>query len=221
MPERQYPVRIPPPVAGAAPLEFSLAITRQESSFDPRARSPADARGMMMLLPSTARIVARQMGVGYAESRLYDSDYNMQLGSFHLGQLVDTFGGSYLMTAAGYNAGPGRPARWINDCGDPRGAATDPVDFIECTPFTETRDYMMRVMENMQVYRARLNGGTGPLTLSADLKRGAGGYASPTTSSAPEPTLVPASVSLTNASLGKAPSGPPSGPNVVAMQPIP
>jgi soluble lytic murein transglycosylase len=210
-----YPVLTPPQVANAPDPAFVLAITRQESSFDPRARSPADARGMMMLLPSTARIVARQMGVGYAEGRLYEQDYNMQLGSFHLGQLVGTFGGSYLMTAAGYNAGPGRPAKWIGDCGDPRGASTDPVDFIECTPFTETRDYMMRVMENMQVYRARLSGGTGPLTLSADLKRGAAGYASPV--SAPEPTLVPASVSLSNAGAAQ----PPSGPNVVAMQPIP
>jgi soluble lytic murein transglycosylase len=215
LPERMYPLTATPKVAGAPDPAFVLAITRQESSFDPNARSPADARGMMMLLPSTARIVARQMGVSYSASRLYDSDYNMQLGTFHLGQLVDTFDGSYLMTAAGYNAGPGRPAKWVGDCGDPRSAATDPVDFIECTPFGETRDYMMRVMENMQVYRARLNGGTGPLTLSADLKRGAAGYASP--AAAPEPTLMPASVSLTNADARQ----PPSGPNIVAMQPIP
>ena len=131
---------------------------------------------MMMLLPSTARVVARQMGVGFAEGRLYEADYNMQLGSFHLGQLVDTFSGSYLMTAAGYNAGPGRPARWVGECGDPRQPGFDPADFIECTPFTETRDYMMRVMENMQVYRARLNGGTGRLTPTADLKRGSATY---------------------------------------------
>lgn len=176
LPERMYPITSTPQVAGAPDPAFILAITRQESSFDPRARSPADARGMMMLLPSTARVVARRMGVSYAEGRLYEADYNMQLGSYFLGSLVDTFGGSYLMSAAGYNAGPGRPAKWINDCGDPRGAGIDPVDFIECTPFTETRDYMMRVMENMQVYRARLNGGAGPLTIAADLKRGAPTY---------------------------------------------
>ena len=63
-------------------------------------------------------------------------------------------------------------------CGDPRGAATDPIDFIECIPFSETRNYVMRVMEGMQVYRARLAGGSAPITLSADLKRGSyGGYA--------------------------------------------
>jgi soluble lytic murein transglycosylase len=134
LPERMYPIMATPQVSGAPDPAFILAITRQESSFDPRARSPADARGMMMLLPSTARIVARQMGVGYVEGRLWDADYNMQLGSFHLGQLVDTFGGSYLMTAAGYNAGPGRPARWIGECGDPRSPGFDAVDFIECTP---------------------------------------------------------------------------------------
>jgi soluble lytic murein transglycosylase len=199
LPERMYPIMATPQVSGAPDPAFILAITRQESSFDPRARSPADARGMMMLLPSTARIVARQMGVGYVEGRLWDADYNMQLGSFHLGQLVDTFSGSYLMTAAGYNAGPGRPARWIGECGDPRSPGFDAVDFIECTPFTETRDYMMRVMENMQVYRARLNGGTGALTLSADLKRGASTYA------AVQPGPAPVA----------------SSADVVTMQPIP
>lgn len=177
LPERMYPVIATPQLSNAPDPAFILAITRQESSFDPRARSPADARGMMMLMPATARIVARQMGVPYDVGRLYDADYNMQLGSYHLGDLLGDFAGSYIMTAAGYNAGPGRPARWIGDCGDPRSSFTDPVDFIECVPFTETRDYIMRVMENMQVYRARLAGGTGPLTLSQDLKRGAAAYA--------------------------------------------
>jgi soluble lytic murein transglycosylase len=77
-----------------------------------------------------------------------------------------------LLTTVGYNAGPARPPQWTARCGDPRAGAVDPVDFIECAPFTETRNYMMRVMENMQVYKARLNGGTGPLTLSQDLRRG-------------------------------------------------
>jgi soluble lytic murein transglycosylase len=173
MPERQYPVRLPPTVPGAAPVEFTLAITRQESSFDPRARSHANARGMMQFLPATGRNVARQLGLPYSDERLYDGDFNMTLGSYHLGDLTRNFGGSMLMTTIGYNAGPARPPQWIARCGDPRGGAVDPVDFIECAPFTETRNYMMRVMENMQVYRARLNGGSAPLTLSADLRRGA------------------------------------------------
>ena len=172
MPERQYPIRIPPPVSGAAPLEFTLAITRQESSFDPRARSHANARGMMQFLPGTGRAVARQLGMPYSDEQLYDGDYNMTLGSFHLGDLTNRFGGSMLLTTVGYNAGPARPPQWIARCGDPRGGQVDPVDFIECAPFTETRNYMMRVMENMSVYKARINGGSAPLTLSDDLRRG-------------------------------------------------
>jgi len=172
MPERQYPVRLPPQVPGAAPIEFTLAITRQESSFDPRARSHANARGMMQFLPATGRIVARQLGMPYSDEQLYDADYNMTLGSYHLGDLTNRFNGSMLLTTIGYNAGPARPAQWVARCGDPRAGQVDPVDFIECAPFTETRNYMMRVMENMQVYRARLNGGSAPLTLSEDLRRG-------------------------------------------------
>jgi soluble lytic murein transglycosylase len=172
LPERMYPVRVPPVIPGAAPVEFSLAITRQESSFDPGVRSGADARGMMQLLPSTGAAVARRLGLPFSADRLYDADFNMTLGSYHLGELMNNFGGSMLLTAVGYNAGPARPPQWTARCGDPRGGAVDPIDFIECVPFTETRDYMMRVMENVAVYRARLNGGSAPLTLSQDLRRG-------------------------------------------------
>ena len=132
---------------------------------------------MMQFLPATAASVARQLSMPYSAERLWDADYNMTLGSFHLGDLTRRFGGSMLLTTVGYNAGPGRAPQWVARCGDPRGGAAgggiDPVDFIECAPFTETRNYMMRVMENMQIYRARLNGGTGALTLSSDIARGA------------------------------------------------
>lgn len=172
MPERMYPVRIPTAVPGAAPLEFTLAITRQESSFDPMARSSADARGMMQFLPATAQGVARRIGLPYSADRLWDPDYNMQLGSYHLAELTGNFGGSQLLATVGYNAGPARPPQWVARCGEPRANTVDPLDFIECAPFTETRNYMMRVMENMQVYRARLNGGTAQINLSADIARG-------------------------------------------------
>ncbi len=172
MPQHQYPIRIPPIVAGAAPLEFTLAITRQESSFDPRARSGADARGMMQFLPSTGAAVARQLNMPFSADRLWDGDYNMTLGSYHLGDLINRFGGSMLLATIGYNAGPARPEQWVTRCGDPRDGSMDPVDFIECAPFTETRNYMMRVMENMAIYKARLNGGAAPLTTSADIARG-------------------------------------------------
>ena len=135
---------------------------------------------MMQILPSTASGVARKLGMGFSASRLYEADYNMQLGSAYLGQLVDRFSGSYIMATAGYNAGPGRPAQWTSFCGDPRGGSQDPLDFIECIPFSETRNYVMRVLENTQVYRAKMAGGSSPITLSYDLRRGAYGYSAPT-----------------------------------------
>ncbi|HEX5262961.1 MAG TPA: lytic transglycosylase domain-containing protein, partial [Phenylobacterium sp.] len=144
-------------------------------------------RGMMQLMPSTAKILARKVGVSYSPGELDDPNYNMRLGSRYLGQLVSHFSGSYVMATAGYNAGPGRPTQWTAFCGDPRGGTTDPIDYIECIPFSETRNYVMRVMENTQVYRAKLNGGSAPVTLSADLKRGSYGY-----QAAPMPTVAQA-----------------------------
>lgn len=170
LPERMYPLLTVPPSEGLADTAFTLAIARQESSFDPHARTPANARGLMMLLPDTARIEARKLGLPYEEAMLWDPGYNLKVGSAYLGQMVSRMGGSYLLAAAAYNAGVNRPLKWVPACGDPR-AGGDPVNFIECVPYGETRDYMMRVMENLQVYRARLAGGTGPLTLDADLRR--------------------------------------------------
>ena len=172
LPERGYPLHATPTGVGPVEAAFILGITRQESGFDPHIRSPAGATGMMQLMPGTASIVARKLGYSYGPERLQDADFNMQLGSAFLGQLVDQFSGSYVMATAAYNSGPGRPTEWTTFCGDPRTASTDPADFIECIPFTETRDYVMRVMEGVQVYRARLAGGTGKLTLPADLRRG-------------------------------------------------
>ncbi len=189
LPERGYPLRTPPPVMGAPDPALTLGITRQESGFDPMARSGADARGMMQLLPATAASEARRLGMSYETSMLYQPDYNMQLGQAFLGRQINNFSGSYPMAIAAYNAGPGRPPQWITFCGDPRGAATDPIDFIECIPFSETRNYVMRVMEGMQVYRARLGNGSAPITLSADLKRGGYTYAGPT-SAAPQPLPI-------------------------------
>lgn len=118
LPQRAYPYLTPPEAPGAAEPAFVLAITRQESDFDPRTRSGAGARGMMQLMPATAQIVARKIGVSYSSSMLDDPDYNMRLGSSFLGQLVDRFSGSYVMAAAGYNAGPGRPTQWVSWCGE-------------------------------------------------------------------------------------------------------
>ena len=152
LPERGYPLRTPPTVAGGAETAFVLGITRQESGFDPHAHSGAGAMGMMQLMPATAHTLAHRLG--YGAGALEDADYNMTLGSAYLGQLVDQFSGSYVMAAAAYNAGPGRPTEWAGFCGDPRSSSTDPADFIECIPFSETRDYVMRVLEATEVLTA-------------------------------------------------------------------
>lgn len=171
--ERGYPVLEVFPEPGSAEPAFMLSIARQESNFDPAARSGPGARGLMQLMPGTAQIVARRLGVSYSAELLQEPSYNLRLGGAYLGGLVDAFGGSYVLAAAGYNAGPGRPPQWIAFCGDPRGGLSDPVDFIECIPFSETRNYVMRTLETTSVYRARLKGGEAPLTLAEDLKRGA------------------------------------------------
>ncbi len=170
LPDRGYPVLTVPSEPGASEPAFSLSIARQESNFDPHARSKV-AYGLMQLIPATAQSMARKVGLEYGTGRLDDPEFNMRLGSSYLGQLVDEFSGSYVLAAAAYNAGPGRPTQWLVSCGDPRQAG-DPADFIECIPFTETRNYVMRAIESLEVYRARLNGGSTPLTIAADLKRG-------------------------------------------------
>lgn len=171
LPERGYPLLRHPEVPGAAEPAYVLSIARQESNFDPKARSGPGARGLMQIMPKTGAHIARNLGEPFSTNRLLDPDYNLRLGAVYLGHMVDTFGGSYAMASAAYNAGPGRPADWANVCGDPRGGGADPVDFIECIPFSETRNYVMRTLETMLIYRARLNGGRTPLNLSTELRR--------------------------------------------------
>ena len=187
LPERGYPLVAPPAVTSSAEPAFSLSIARQESNFDPNARSGVGARGMMQLMPATARLTARKMGEPFAEGRLTEAAYNMRLGATYLGDMVDSFSGSYATAAAAYNAGPGRPRDWVSFCGDPRTGSTDPLDFIECIPFSETRNYVMRTLETTLVYRARLNGGATPMSLSSDLKRGSYVYSAQATPAASPP----------------------------------
>jgi soluble lytic murein transglycosylase len=135
-----------------------LAIARQESNFDVAAQSPVGARGLMQLMPPTATAVARANKVKFDRNRLTsDGSYNIQLGASYLDSLVRSFGGSYIMAAAAYNAGPGRPRAWAQRYGDPRDPSVDPVDWVEQIPFSETRTYAQRVMENVMVYRAMLS----------------------------------------------------------------
>ncbi len=150
-----------------------LAITRQETEFDPRAVSHAGARGLMQLMPATARSTALEEGLPYQAGWLVDDpSYNITLGAAHLQHLLEDWNGSYVLTIASYNAGAGRPREWIGDWGDPRQRNVDVIDWIELIPFSETRNYVQRVLENVQVYRHRLAGGPVPVRIEQDLRRG-------------------------------------------------
>lgn len=125
----------------------------------------------MQLLPGTAKIVAGELGLDYEPGKLLtDPGYNAQLGAGYLAKMVAEFGPSIALVASGYNAGPGRPRRWVTEFGDPRLAETDIVDWVETIPFTETRTYVMRVVEGVVIYRAKLRGSVGPVRVSAELK---------------------------------------------------
>lgn len=165
------------PVMGLARLpmqvqpEFALAIARRESEFDPAVVSSAGARGLMQVMPGTAEQMARKIGVPYTAGKLTtDWRYNAQMGTAYLAHLEEEFGPSVALVAAGYNAGPGRSREWIASLGDPRSDRVDVVDWIEHIPFTETRNYVMRVAESIPVYRARLAGKPVPIRLTQDLK---------------------------------------------------
>ncbi|MFC7551743.1 lytic transglycosylase domain-containing protein [Pseudoroseomonas wenyumeiae] len=145
---------------------FINAISRQESNFDPAAVSPANARGLMQLLPGTAAQVARQMGVPTQVGWLTTQpQHNIMLGSQYLADQIARFG-NLAMAAAAYNAGPRRVEEWLVTYGDPRLGPTadggDMIDWIEQIPFSETRNYVQRVVENAVIYRA-LDAGTAAL----------------------------------------------------------
>lgn len=153
--------------------EMSLAIARRESEFDPGVVSGAGAQGLMQVMPATARNVAATMGIlaNHETGRLLSEwDYNARLGSTYLAQLAGELGGNVVMMAAGYNAGPGRPRRWMEIFGDPRGRSEEAmIDWIELIPFDETRNYVMRVTESLPVYRARLGKDPLPVPFSQEL----------------------------------------------------
>lgn len=145
-----------------SPLEqaLALAIIRQESSFDKNAESPAGALGLMQLMPATAKDVAKELRMRYAQDLLKsDHMYNIRLGSYYLAKLVNNFSGSYVLAVASYNGGQGNVRKWLKEYGDPRQAENpeEVVDWIENIPFSETRNYVQRVLEGAQIYRQILN----------------------------------------------------------------
>lgn len=155
-----------------------LGLIRQESAFHYQAVSSVGARGLMQLMPATAERVAKSLKVVFrkkdelTEALTRDPSLNVKLGSAYLGDLINRdFNGSYILAVAAYNAGPARVKRWVKDMGDPRSAEVDPIDWIESIPYSETRNYVQRVLEGTQIYRRRL-GETGlQASLQNDLKR--------------------------------------------------
>ena len=151
-------------------VPLSLAVIRQESAFRVNAISPAGARGLMQLMPATAKIISNRLKMRYSRSQLTASPkYNLALGQSYLGELIDKFRGSYVLALVSYNAGPRRARRWIISHGDPRDKEVDAVDWVEMIPFIETRDYVQRVLENLQVYRKKLSNTDLVLGLESDL----------------------------------------------------
>ena len=152
--------------------EMTLAIARRESEFDPNVQSGVGARGLMQIMPATARDVARDLDISgqHTTDRLTaDPDYNARLGATYLSQMAGLFDGNVSMMSAAYNAGPSRPRRWMATYGDPRKGEIDIVDWIEMIPFRETQNYVMRVTESLPVYRARLGKDPLPIPFSEEL----------------------------------------------------
>ncbi|HYE52101.1 MAG TPA: lytic transglycosylase domain-containing protein [Azospirillaceae bacterium] len=150
------------------------ALIRQESTFDQDAVSAAGARGLMQLMPPTAAQIAKRLGLKHTVAKLTaDPAHNVRVGSAYLQELLERYGGSYVLAIAAYNAGPGRVSGWLKEFGDPRQPGVDVIDWIETMPIYETRNYVQRVLENVQVYRLRLNEPAVPV--ADDLARGTGG----------------------------------------------
>jgi soluble lytic murein transglycosylase len=171
-----YPVRAMPdwkPMGPKVEKALIYALTRQESEFNAQAGSHAGAKGLMQLMPGTAKLITRQYKLKYNPKLLTDPSYNARLGAAHLGDLVKEFRGSYILSLVAYNAGPKRSLEWMQRFGDPRAKGIDPIDWVETIPFTETRFYVQKVLQNMHVYRSRLEPSS-MRGMTADLLRGSG-----------------------------------------------
>jgi soluble lytic murein transglycosylase len=187
-------IGVPNYTSVAPPLDRCIvyAITRTESGFDPGDKSAAQAVGLMQVTPSAGRDTAKRYGVSYSWDRLvHDSVYNTQMGAAELSGLLKDYRGSYVLTFAGYNAGRGRVEQWMALHGDPRDPKVDAVDWVERIPFSETRNYVQRVMENLQVYRKRF--GDPAATIEPNLHRAAmiGGQAQAAGKLTPTVELTP------------------------------
>jgi soluble lytic murein transglycosylase len=179
-------IGVPPYSSIGAKLDRCIvySVVRTESAFDQHDMSPAKAVGLMQVTPQAGRDTAKRFGVSYDWNRLVsDPAYNTQMGTAEVAALLSDYRGSYILTFAGYNAGRGRVQQWVAQHGDPRDPKIDAVDWVERIPFSETRNYVQRVMENLQVYRARFGASTA--TIEPNLHRAA------TLQSHPQPASFP------------------------------
>ncbi|HDL16298.1 MAG TPA: lytic transglycosylase domain-containing protein, partial [Rhizobiales bacterium] len=192
--EQAYPTNLLPEYKRInKPVEPALlyALSRQESEFNPVAKSPVGARGLMQIMPGTARAIARQNKVRYHRSKLTkDPSYNVMLGAAHLADLLASYNGSYILTLVAYNAGGGRVRSWTKEFGDPRAKNVDAIDWVERIPFTETRNYVKKILTGLQIFRSRLNGPGGALRILSDLNRGQQETPAETAPPGPEPATA-------------------------------
>jgi len=167
-----HPVMALPQVPDAPEGALVLGLARQESEFDPGVVSSAGARGLMQLMPASAKRAAAMHGMAFRMNDLTANPaYNIQLGMGTLTEYLDEWNGSYVLAIASYNAGPGNVRNWVEIYGDPRDANVDPIDWMESIPFPETRNYVQRVLENLEVYRNRLSNSDQRLGILTDLYR--------------------------------------------------
>ena len=160
------PLRTPPEAA----LLFGLA--RQETEFNSDTVSGAGARGILQVMKGTANHVCRDYKIKCDHKQLLvNGSYNTMIASAYVADRLAEFDGSYVLSIASYNAGPGRAHQWISEFGDPRKASVDPIDWIERIPIEETRRYVGKVLSNIQIYRARLGDEATALRLDQDLAR--------------------------------------------------
>jgi soluble lytic murein transglycosylase len=193
-----HPVFATPQISGDAPeAALVLGLARQESEFDTTAVSSAGARGLMQLMPASAKRAATMRGLAYRQNDLTaNPSYNMQLGMATLADYLERWNGSYVLGIASYNAGPTNVRNWVETYGDPRDANVDPIDWIESIPFPETRNYVQRVIENLEVYRNRLSNTDQRLGILADLYRPSGVEIA---AAKPVPAFIPDTATVTPA----------------------
>ena len=155
------------PIGPEIERSIIYSVARTESAFDQRDKSSANAVGLMQVTPEAGRDTAKRFGVEYDWDRMVsDPVYNTQMGAAELSALLKEYGGSHLMTFAGYNAGRGRVRDWVKLYGDPRNPNVDAIDWVERIPLSETRNYVQRVIENLQVYRVRFENGASLMSKS-------------------------------------------------------